>query len=61
MNTVLLRGSRPDKRSEMSESNSADDGDRLASVGPQRCEGNRHLRWVPGLAALLSPRSRAAR
>jgi lysyl-tRNA synthetase class 2 len=37
----------------MSESNSADDGDRLASVGPQRCEGNRHLRWVPGLAALL--------
>jgi lysyl-tRNA synthetase class 2 len=37
----------------MSESNSADDGDRLASVGPQRCEGNKHLRWVPGLAALL--------
>jgi lysyl-tRNA synthetase class 2 len=37
----------------MSESNSADDGDRLANVGPQRCEGNKHLRWVPGLAALL--------
>jgi len=37
----------------MSESNSADDGDRLANVGTQRCEGNRHLRWVPGLAALL--------
>ncbi|MGD0703267.1 MAG: phosphatidylglycerol lysyltransferase domain-containing protein [Trebonia sp.] len=37
----------------MSESNSADDGDRLANVGQQRCEGNRHLRWVPGLAALL--------
>ena len=37
----------------MSESNSADDGDRVASVGPQRCEGNKHLRWVPGLAALL--------
>ncbi len=37
----------------MSESNSADDGDRVANVGPQRCEGNKHLRWVPGLAALL--------
>ena len=52
-NTVLLRGSGPDKRSEMTESNSADDGDRMARVGPQRCEGNKHLRWVPGLAALL--------
>ena len=23
------------------------------ALGPQRCEGNKHLRWVPGLAALL--------
>ena len=37
----------------MTESNSADDGDRVASVGPQRCEGNKHLRWVPGVSALL--------
>jgi lysyl-tRNA synthetase class 2 len=37
----------------MSESNSADGGDRAADVGAQRCEGNKHLRWVPGLAALL--------
>jgi lysyl-tRNA synthetase class 2 len=37
----------------MSESNSADDGDRVANGGPQRCQGNKHLAWVPGVAALL--------
>ena len=37
----------------MSESNSADDGDRVANGGPQRSEGNKHLAWVPGVAALL--------
>jgi lysyl-tRNA synthetase class 2 len=36
----------------MSESNSADDGDREASAGPQRREGSK-LGWVPGVAALL--------
>jgi lysyl-tRNA synthetase class 2 len=37
----------------MSESNSADDGDREASGGLARCQGNKHLAWVPGVAALL--------
>jgi lysyl-tRNA synthetase, class II len=37
----------------MSESNSADDGDQLSTAGPQRSEGNKHLAWLPGVAALL--------
>jgi lysyl-tRNA synthetase, class II len=37
----------------MSESNSADDGDREANAGPGRCAGNKHLAWLPGIAALL--------
>jgi lysyl-tRNA synthetase class 2 len=37
----------------MSESNSADDGEPEAGAGPRRCEGNKHLAWLPGVAALL--------
>jgi lysyl-tRNA synthetase, class II len=37
----------------MSESNSADDGEPGAGAGPRRCEGNKHLAWLPGVAALL--------
>ena len=37
----------------MSESNSAVDGEPGGNAGLGRCEGNKHLRWVPGLAALL--------
>jgi lysyl-tRNA synthetase class 2 len=37
----------------MSESNSADDGDRPANAGPQPGEANKHLAWVPWVAALL--------
>jgi lysyl-tRNA synthetase, class II len=37
----------------MSESDSADDGDRGAGPGPQRCQGNKHLAWLPAVAAFL--------
>src|ERR1700722_6131457 len=56
MTTMLDRGSGPDKRSEMSESNSADHGDRRADSAPP-CppwrEGGKRLPWVPAVAALL--------
>src|ERR1700678_2482639 len=56
MSTMLLRGSGPDKRSEMSESNSADHGDRRADSAPP-CppwrEGGKRLAWVPVVASLL--------
>src|SRR6202050_2608307 len=56
MSTMLLRGSGPDKRSEMSESNSADQGDRRADSAPP-CppwrEGGKRLAWLPPIAALL--------
>src|ERR1700727_2866326 len=56
MSTMLLRGSGPDKRSEMSESNSADHGDRRAdsaSPCPPWREGGKQLAWLPGVASLL--------
>jgi len=37
----------------MSESNSGDDGDQVGNAGAQRHAGNKHLTWVPGIAALL--------
>src|ERR1700678_4138622 len=56
MSTMLLRGSGPDKRSEMSETNSADHGDRRADSAPP-CppwrEGGKRLAWLPPIAALL--------
>ena len=56
MSTMLLRGSGPDKRSEMSESNSADHGDRRADSAPP-CppwrEGGKRLAWLPAVASLL--------
>src|ERR1700733_10566878 len=56
MTTMLDRGSGPDKRSEMSESNSADHGDRRADSAPP-CppwrEGGKRLPWVPAVASLL--------
>jgi lysyl-tRNA synthetase, class II len=55
MTTQLHRDPGPDKRYEMSESTSADHGDRVADAktrGPDvRARGRRS--WVPGLAALL--------
>jgi lysyl-tRNA synthetase, class II len=53
MNTLQLRGSGPDKRSEMSESNSADDGDRGAAAAPQWRVGAKRLSWLPAVASLL--------
>src|SRR5580700_5878801 len=56
MTTMLLRGSGPDKRSEMSESTSADHGDRRADSAPP-CppwrEGGKRLAWLPVVASLL--------
>src|SRR3984885_11036054 len=56
MTTMLHRGSGPDKRSEMSESNSADHGDRRAGSAPP-CppwrEGGKQLAWLPAVASLL--------
>src|SRR3984885_13868051 len=56
MTTMLHRGSGPEKRSEMSESNSADHGDRRADSAPP-CppwrEGGKRLAWLPAGAALL--------
>ena len=59
MSTLLLRGSGPDKRLEMSESNSADPGDRddrddrgAKPATPGRKAGRRRA-WVPGIAALV--------
>src|SRR6202034_1283726 len=56
MTTMLHRGSGPDKRSEMSERNSAYHGDRRpdsASRCPPWREGGKRLAWLPGVAALL--------
>src|SRR5215472_17801605 len=53
MSTPLLRGPGPDKRFEMSESNSADHGAQtVKAVQPGRWGGPRRP-WVPGIAALL--------
>src|ERR1700761_5213660 len=56
MTTMLLRDPGPDKRSEMSESNSADHGDRRADSAPP-CppwrEGGKRLAWLPAVASLL--------
>src|ERR1700734_2282736 len=53
MTSMLLRGPGPDKRSEMSESNAADHGDRRADSAPPWREGGKRLAWLPGVAALL--------
>jgi lysyl-tRNA synthetase, class II len=37
----------------MSESNSADDGEPGVGAALGRCQGNKHLAWLPGVAALL--------
>src|ERR1700727_1836234 len=56
MSTMLLRGSGPDKRSELSESNSADHGDRRADSAPP-CppwrEGGKRVAGLPAVASLL--------
>jgi lysyl-tRNA synthetase, class II len=56
MSTLLLRGSGPDKRLEMSESNSADPGDRdergTQPASPGHKAGRRRA-WIPGIAALV--------
>src|ERR1700721_97129 len=56
MTTMLDRGSGPDKRSERSESNSADHGDRRADSAapcPPWREGGKRLAWLPVVASLL--------
>src|ERR1700728_668465 len=53
MSTMLLRGSGPDKRSEMSESTSADHGDRRADSAPPWREGGKRIAWLPAVASLL--------
>jgi lysyl-tRNA synthetase, class II len=53
MSTLLLRGPGPDKRFEMTESNSADRPDRGGKTGPAGPGDRRRRAWVPGIAALL--------
>ena len=53
MSTLLLRGSGPDKRIEMSESNSADRQDRGEQAGLPQRKGGRRRAWIPGIAAFL--------
>ena len=53
MSTLLLRGSGPGKRIEMTESNSADRPDRGVKPGPAHKGGGRRV-WIPAIAALLT-------
>jgi lysyl-tRNA synthetase, class II len=53
MNTLLHRGPGPDKRFEMSESNSADRPDRGDRSGPPTRKIGRGRVWIPGIASFL--------
>jgi lysyl-tRNA synthetase class 2 len=53
MSTLLLRGPGPDKRFEMTESNSADRPDRGGKTGLAGPGDRRRRAWIPGIAALL--------
>jgi lysyl-tRNA synthetase class 2 len=53
MSALLLRGPGPDKRFEMSESNSADRPDRGDKAGPPTGKAGRRRAWIPGIASLL--------
>ena len=53
MSTLLLRGPGPDKRFEMTESDSADRGDRESKTGLAGRGDRRRRAWIPGIAALL--------
>jgi len=53
LSTLLLRGAGPDKRFEMSESNSADRGARTAKAAQPGRRSGRPRPWVPRVAALL--------
>jgi lysyl-tRNA synthetase class 2 len=53
VSTLLLRGPGPDKRFEMSESNSADRPGRGTKDGPPARGIRRHRAWIPGIASLL--------
>jgi lysyl-tRNA synthetase, class II len=53
MSTPLLRGLGPDKRFEMSESNSADRPDRGGRAGPSARKIGRRRTWIPGIASFL--------
>ena len=53
MSALLLRGPGPDKRSEMSESNSADRPDHGDKGGPSAGKAGKRRAWIPGIAALL--------
>jgi lysyl-tRNA synthetase class 2 len=54
MTTLLDRGPRPDKRQDMSESTSADPGDRGRKSGLHWGSGGKALTWIPAVAALLT-------
>jgi lysyl-tRNA synthetase, class II len=53
MSALLLRGPGPDKRFEMSESNSADRAAHGDKDGPPALKLGKRRAWVPGVAALL--------
>ncbi len=53
MSTLLLRDPGPDKRFEMTESNSVERGDRGSKTGQAPREDRRRRAWIPGIAALL--------
>ncbi len=53
MSTLLLRDPGPDKRLEMSESNSADPADRRGKAGSPARKSVRRRAWIPGVAALV--------
>ncbi len=54
MSALLLRDPGPDKRFEMSESNSADRPDREDKGGPAAGKLGKRRAWIPGIAALLT-------
>ncbi len=53
MSTLLLRGPGPDKRLEMTESDSADPADRQGKAGLPAGKAGRRRAWIPGIAALV--------
>ncbi len=53
MSTLLLRDPGPDKRLQMSESNSADPEDRRGKAGSPARKSVRRRAWIPGVAALV--------